>query len=171
MSLVDYASSSDDDVSDAEEERQQEQIHVSNHKPSPPTLPPDNQRSGLSSNEQAETAVLPFPSTSEKLPDASLLLNSHTVPFVSGNDHASRVAAAMAESASRKRNSNGLASSLSRNKIPRGTLLHSKNVPDTASGMLLPPQLRGRSNIVTEDIGRLFVKKHADNPDVIESPD
>ncbi|XP_021887441.1 uncharacterized protein LOC110806809 isoform X2 [Carica papaya] len=142
MSLVDYASSSDDDVSDAEEERQQEQIHVSNHKPSPPTLPPDNQRSGLSSNEQAETAVLPFPSTT-----------------------------AMAESASRKRNSNGLASSLSRNKIPRGTLLHSKNVPDTASGMLLPPQLRGRSNIVTEDIGRLFVKKHADNPDVIESPD
>lgn len=80
----------------------------------------------------------------------------------SGGDHSSRVAAAIAESASRKRESNEFVSSVPRSKVPRGNLPHSKNVPDTIGGMLVPPQLSGRSNIVTEDVGKLFVKKQAD---------
>lgn len=85
-------------------------------------------------------------SSVEKLPDASLLLNS---PFVSSNlvsasDHSSRVAAALAENASRKRDSNGMASSTVRNKAPRGNLPHSKSVPETTSGLLVPPQISGR---------------------------
>ena len=93
------------------------------------------------------------PETFEKLPDASLLLNSPSLSLVSRNDHASLVAAAVAESASRKRDTKGmmgLGSSVSvasqpRAKLPRATLPHSKSVPDTGSGTLVPPQLKGRS--------------------------
>lgn len=65
--------------------------------------------------------------------------------MVSGTDHASRVAAAMAENATRKRDSNDVSSTLRRNKLPRGSLPNSKNVLDTAGGLLVPPQLSGRS--------------------------
>ncbi|KAJ0094310.1 hypothetical protein Patl1_17071 [Pistacia atlantica] len=170
MSLVDYASSSDDDVSEAEVEQQQEenvQSQISIRQPSPPH-PPLNLRSesSSSSNNRPEIAAplsLPPPFESfEKLPDASMLLNSTTVSVVGGKDHASRVAAAMAESATRKRDSNGLPSTLPRSKIPKGTLPHSKNVLDTAGGLLVPPQLSGRSNIVTEDMTKLFVRRQAE---------
>lgn len=82
----------------------------------------------------------------EKLPDASLLLDSPTVSsnLMSASDHSSRVAAALAENALRKRDSNGMASSAVRGKIPRGNLPHSRNVPETASGLLVPPQISGR---------------------------
>lgn len=81
-----------------------------------------------------------------------MLLNSPTVPFRSGNDHASVVAAAMADNLSRKRDSKGMMGSgssnsvppLPRAKLPRATLPHSKSVPDTGGGSLVPPQLRGR---------------------------
>lgn len=89
----------------------------------------------------------------EKLPDASELFNS--TDFSSNNalsgstiDHSSIVATAVAQSASRKRDSIGsLPSSLPRSKVPKGTLPHSKNVPDTGGGLLVPPQLSGRSVI------------------------
>lgn len=170
MSLVDYTSSSDDDVSEdreQEEEEEEEQgeakpqnePQVSNHRASSPTNPHDNQRSGtLESVPNASTA-----SCIEKLPDASLLLNSPTVSLLSGTDHASRVAFAMAGSASRKRDSNGLSPNLPRTKVPKGTLPHTKSFPDTVGGILVPPQLTGRSNIVTEDIGKLFVRRHAES--------
>ncbi|KAK1552246.1 hypothetical protein Q3G72_013117 [Acer saccharum] len=166
MSLVDYASSSDedDDVLAAEDEQEQPQLPKQQ-----PSLPPVNQRSvsSLSSETAATVApLLPLPSPSiDKLPDASLLLNSSDFSTVTGSDHASRVAAAMAESATRKkRDSNGLASTLlPRSKVPKGgTLHHTKNVLDTAGGLLVPPQLRGRSNVVTEDISKLFVKRQAE---------
>ncbi|KAK0574231.1 hypothetical protein LWI29_020115 [Acer saccharum] len=166
MSLVDYASSSDedDDVLAAEDEQEQPQLPKQK-----PSLPPVNQRSVSSlSSETAATVApsLPLPSPSiDKLPDASLLLNSSDFSTVTGSDHASRVAAAMAESATRKkRDSNGLASTLlPRSKVPKGgTLHHTKNVLDTAGGLLVPPQLRGRSNVVTEDISKLFVKRQAE---------
>lgn len=90
----------------------------------------------------------------ERLPDASLLLNSPAMSssLFNSSDHSSRVAAAMAENATRKRDSNGSASALlPRRKVPRGTLPRSRNVPDTVSGVLVPPQLSGRSviNILT----------------------
>ncbi|KAK7857536.1 uncharacterized protein LOC112009049 [Quercus suber] len=165
MSLVDYASSSDDDVS-AEEEQQQEE-HEEEDEDEPQQLPnpnPHNQISGSSSNQQPESTAHSSEPSIERLPDASFLLNSPASlsNLMSSSDHSSRVAAAMAENASRKRDSNGLASSLPRNKVPRGTLPHSRNVPDTVGGVLVPPQLSGRSNVVTEDIGKLFVRKHAE---------
>lgn len=82
-----------------------------------------------------------------KLPDASLLLNSPTMPGHLGlnTDHSSRVAAAMAENATRKRDINVSASTYPRSKIPKGTLPNMKNVPETGGGLLLPPQLTGRS--------------------------
>lgn len=105
-------------------------------------------KSGSStSNQRPETAAPPSlrPPAFEKLPDACVLLNSASKPVVSGTDHASRVAAAMAENATRKRDSNDVSSTLRRNKLPRGSLPNSKNVLDTAGGLLVPPQLNGRS--------------------------
>ncbi|OMO90140.1 hypothetical protein COLO4_19334 [Corchorus olitorius] len=113
--------------------------------------------SGSSGNQKPETL--------EKLPDASLLLNSPAVSSVSGHDHASLVAAAMAEGASRKRDAKGMSSSggmavASRSKLPRANIPHSKSVPDTGGGLLVPPQLKGRSNVVTEDVSKLFVSRN-----------
>lgn len=141
MSLVDYDdSSSDDDVLAAEE------------KPLPQTqkrlvspaqsFPPKRQRF-----EQDESV--------EKLPDALLLLESPTLAQVTGGDHASVVAAAMAESALRKRDLSGNASSLPRRpKLPRGNLPHSKNYPETLGNVLVPPQLKGR---LVNDMSYLLV--------------
>ncbi|XVE90797.1 hypothetical protein DITRI_Ditri20bG0105500 [Diplodiscus trichospermus] len=161
MSLVDYASSSDDDVSDSEHEPPQQRHDAPAPPPPRHPSPPKTLASGSSADQKPETL--------EKLPDASMLLNSPTVSLTSGNDHASVVAAAMAESVSRKRDSNGmmgLGSSSGvplppRAKLPRATLPHSKSFPDTEGGTLVPPQLRGRSNVVTEDISKLFVSRHA----------
>lgn len=93
-----------------------------------------------------------------KLPDASLLLNSPTKPGHLGHDtdHSSRVAAAMAENATRKRDINVSASTYPRSKIPRATLPHMKNVPETEGGLLLPPQLTGRSVVL-----KFWVSLHA----------
>ncbi|XP_052726464.1 uncharacterized protein LOC108332518 isoform X2 [Vigna angularis] len=142
MSLVDYASSSDDDVPEpTEEERKKEE------EPQPPPPPPRSQtKAGSSSNQQLEDKTHSSRTLVEKLPDASLLLDAPTVSsdLMSASDHFSRVAAAQAENASRKRDSNGMASSTVRSKLPRGNLPHSRNVPETSGGMLLPPQISGR---------------------------
>ncbi|GFY92201.1 hypothetical protein Acr_08g0005970 [Actinidia rufa] len=105
--------------------------------------------SRLSSNEHFGSSDSSEPSV-VKLPDASVLLNSTHVSshLVSGGDHSSRVAAAMAEHESRKREPNGLTSALPRSKIPRGNLPHSRNIPDTVDGLLVPPQLKGRSAMI-----------------------
>lgn len=102
--------------------------------------------SGSASVQQPEIDSSSLMPSIEKLPDASFLLNSPAISshLFSGYDHSSRVAATMAESASRKREANGLGSSLPRSKIPKGTLPHSRNVPDTFGGQLVPPQLKGK---------------------------
>lgn len=61
-----------------------------------------------------------------------------------GIDHSSRVVATMAESGSRKRESNGSGFPHPRGKLPRSSLPHSRNAPDTLGGLLVPPQLNGR---------------------------
>ncbi|XP_021611044.1 uncharacterized protein LOC110613932 isoform X2 [Manihot esculenta] len=150
MSLVDYASSSDDDVSEDREEKVVSEAETAPaEKPqnepqlpnSFPTIPPNNQRPS-----ESISSPNPSPSCIEKLPDASLLLNSPSVSFSigTGTDHASRVAVAMAESESRKR-AHGLPSTLPRSKVPKGSLPHTKMHPDTVGGILVPPQLSGRS--------------------------
>ncbi|WCJ40051.1 hypothetical protein M5689_020986 [Euphorbia peplus] len=142
MSLVDYASSSDDD-----DHLPGPSSSSSNPNPTPTYAPRANQHPDNASNSSAPSSL--------KLPDASLLLNSPNVSSLTGNDHAS--------TASRKRVSNELPSLLPRNKLPKGSLRNRKNVPDTSGGLLVPPQLTGRSNIVTEDIGKLFVRKKSES--------
>ncbi|XP_057976800.1 uncharacterized protein LOC131163956 isoform X2 [Malania oleifera] len=146
MSLVDYASSDDDDEGVNEEEGDhQSEAPIDDSGPPPP--PPQTQNSGSTPNQQPDSTLhSSMPSSLEKLPDASLLLNSPAISssLASHSDHASRVAAAIAQSASRKRESNGLVSNFPLSKVPRGTLPHSRNVPDTEGGLLVPPQLRGR---------------------------
>ncbi|KAH7528030.1 uncharacterized protein LOC107417804 [Ziziphus jujuba] len=166
MSLVDYTSSDEDD--DVPEDLPEKQENVSDQPPTPSPPPPlpnplHKQKPSSESYQKPESSHSKEPPI-EKLPDASLLLNSpdFSSNMVSATDHSSLVAAAMAENASRKRDSKGLASSLPRSKVPKGSLPHSKNVPDTVGGMLVPPQLSGRSNVVTEDISKLFVNKQAD---------
>ncbi|XP_030532207.1 uncharacterized protein LOC115742210 [Rhodamnia argentea] len=175
MSLVDYDASSDEDVSEDEDNEEQVEEEETGRKPeapkprlaqsqpSPLPLPQIRESSYASDHQLETTAGSPAPPI-EKLPDASLLLDAPAglaSPLSSG-DHASRVAAARAESALRKRESHSLSSSVPRSKMPRGTLPHMKNVPDTVDGLLVPPQLSGRSNVVTEDISKLFVKGHAE---------
>ncbi|KAM7262403.1 hypothetical protein ACFE04_000086 [Oxalis oulophora] len=167
MSLVDYAAS-DDDVSDTEEEK--------------PKSPPASSISAVS----VPVAVAP---SFSNLPDASMLLNSPLLIGgggaldIGGGDHSSLVKAALGK----RESSNLVETGSRRSKIPReGHLRHTKNVPETGGGKLLPPQLRGSllsawsrvvctnltykelmldrlvilgSNVVTEDITKLFVKK------------
>lgn len=170
---MDYASS--DEEEELHEQSQQDKELNKAEDPTPrapldplPTrnenlhLPqPQNQRTSSSLNKEALHLSSLSESSELKLPDASLLLNSPTMPGHLGHitDHSSRVAAAMAENATRKRDINVSASTYPRSKIPKGTLPHMKNVPETGGGLLLPPQLTGRSNIVTEDISKLFRKK------------
>ncbi|KAI4382975.1 hypothetical protein MLD38_008863 [Melastoma candidum] len=170
MSLVDYAASSDEDDDfpqaddgdlppvQGEAEEQQEAL--------PAKSPPSTRQPLPQSGDRLDNARGLPPPSFEKLPDASLLLNdpARSSSLYSGSDHASRVAAAMAEGVSRKREPPLLPSAALRNKVPRGKLLHTKSVPDTVGGVLLPPQLRGRSNVVTEDLGKLFVKRHTEPP-------
>ncbi|MCL7037361.1 hypothetical protein MKW94_026161 [Papaver nudicaule] len=165
MSLVDYASSSDDEDGDTRVKQHDDDKQVEGeHGKSPPSIvqdvPHHNQISVSSLHQPTKSSSQPLARPIEKLPDASLLLDSPAFSsyHMGGNDHSSRVAAAMAESSSRKRESKGSASTNPRSKFPRGNLPNTRSVPDTVGGVLVPPQLKGRSNVVTEDIGKLFVK-------------
>ncbi|XP_050386836.1 uncharacterized protein LOC126803118 isoform X2 [Argentina anserina] len=141
MSLVDYASS-DDDVSEEEDKENIENEPAAEAPMDQPTRPP-TQPVGSSYQQSTPQSSAP---TVEKLPDASQLFDSSEFSpnMLSDSYHSSRVAAASAESASRKRESNSFASPVTRSKLPRGNLPHSKNIPDTLGAMLVPPQLRGR---------------------------
>ncbi|KAL8496119.1 hypothetical protein ACS0TY_020004 [Phlomoides rotata] len=173
MSLVDYAASSDEDEPQppADEQPKDKRLRVGVSEEGPSTSAPPNDAPVPAHNRMSMNLELPSSeqrkivsdqSSELKLPDASFLLNSPMLPSNQLNslDHSSRVAAAMAESAARKRELKGASASYPRNKVPKGTLPHSKNVPETVGGHLVPPQLSGRSNVVTEDISKLFLKKN-----------
>ncbi|CAI9769747.1 unnamed protein product [Fraxinus pennsylvanica] len=175
MALVDYASSSDDDEPRINEDKQlvkeiqgPEEKRCRFQYPSSVPQNNDSTHSRKSSESSLPKRTEKFSSQPEssglKLPDASILLDSPALPshLMAASEHSSRVAAAMAEGVSRKRDLNGSPASHLRSKVPKGTLPHSRNVPDTVGGNLLPPQLTGRSNVVTEDISKLFVRRHAD---------
>ncbi|XP_020275159.1 uncharacterized protein LOC109849703 [Asparagus officinalis] len=169
MSLVDYASSSDDEDEKIEEktdeiiERGGEEKKAVDSSASIPPSDRQNQNNMTSSSLHQPSIAPPVPPPQmEKLPDASLLFSSSfssnpTMMF----DHSSRVAAAIGES--RKRETNGSSLVSRQSKQPRGSLPHSRNIPDTVGSKLIPPQLRGRSNVVTEDINKLFVRKDGQN--------
>jgi hypothetical protein len=155
MSLVDYASSSDDDIEENQPEQEEQHGQGSSSRPSnqSQTSSEHGQQSEAGENSSIESMI--------ELPDASELLKSLAAPAnQTGSDHSSRVATAMAASASRKRpETNGFASLPPHRKLPRGNLPPSRIPPDTSGGLLIPPQLRGRSNVVTEDIEKLFVRR------------
>ncbi|KAH7667218.1 hypothetical protein IHE45_12G045400 [Dioscorea alata] len=171
MSLVDYDSSSGEEKEDEEddlgEEQGEQEAKEERDEPNlPPALPNLHNRlasSSLAKSNNASSSSLP---SVEKLPDASMLLSSPSFSSYQliGNDHSSRVVAAIAESGSRKRESNGSGFPHPRSKLPRSSLPHSRNVPDTLGGLLIPPQLTGRSNVVTEDVNKLFVNKRNHQP-------
>ncbi|KAK3166463.1 hypothetical protein QOZ80_1AG0046120 [Eleusine coracana subsp. coracana] len=62
------------------------------------------------------------------------------------------------DNASRKRESNGSVFQDSQSKFPR-TQSQPRGARNVAGNSLVPPQLRGRSNVVTEDMSKLFVAK------------
>ncbi|KAI3827020.1 hypothetical protein L1987_01081 [Smallanthus sonchifolius] len=148
MSLVDYASSDEEDEAVGREEGRNKVNLVIPHQKPPP------EKTHL-------TNYIP-----SRLPDASILLNSPSLPSNTSGiyDHTSAVAAAMAQNASRKRDLKESGASYPHGKIPRGNLPHSKNVQKTTSGLLCPPQLSGRSNVVTEDISKLFSRRTGSEP-------
>ncbi|KAG6408553.1 hypothetical protein SASPL_131566 [Salvia splendens] len=168
MSLVDYADSSDEDEPQNPPAAAQEKIEQLPENPEERPAPDHLQSrvsTALSPPPSKQSGKVPDQSPVLKLPDAAFLLDSPVVPSqLNAPDHSSRVAAAMAESAARKRDLNVSAGSYPRNKVPKGMLPNTKSVPETVGGHLLPPQLSGRSNVVTEDISKLFVRKHADTP-------
>ncbi|KAL6570011.1 hypothetical protein OROMI_014525 [Orobanche minor] len=176
MSLVDYADSSDEDEPKTPiRERENEQLkEISEKRPrfDVPAPGPSSNNDPVHSHNRTPANLRPLSSKQMeivsdqsfelKLPDASFLLNSPVAPsnLLNFSDHSSRVAAAMAESAARKRELNRPTAGSPRTKVPKGILPHSKGIPDTVGSRLLPPQLAGRSNVVTEDISKLFVRKH-----------
>ncbi|KAH9610861.1 hypothetical protein KSS87_009362 [Heliosperma pusillum] len=192
MALVDYGWSDSDDE-DKQEDKEQHQNHeasieVDKHIPLPPstasTTPHNLQRlqqqqqqqqqqssSSLQSQSRGSLGDGPsqhvstmLPPPFEKLPDAALLLSSPIISQPIGTDHSARVAAAVAENASRKREANGSSSSFIREKIPRSHLPHSKNIPETSSGLLTPPQLRGRHLSFSESKVQLNVQTSSRHP-------
>ncbi|ERN20671.1 hypothetical protein AMTR_s00070p00186600, partial [Amborella trichopoda] len=166
MSLVDYASSDSEEERETanEEERETTTAVVALPRSSVSPAPTANQN--LRFPPQAYMTPNSSTQSIEKLPDASDLFDSPVFSSsqLRAGDHSSRVAAAMAESASRKREANGSVPSLPHRKLPRGNLPPSRISPDTLGGVLLPPQLNGRSNVATEDIDKLFVRRrHEDH--------
>ncbi|CAM0885313.1 unnamed protein product [Alopecurus aequalis] len=68
------------------------------------------------------------------------------------------VASTNSRSSSRKRESNGSVIP-PRSKFPRAPSAQPRGARNAAASTLVPPQLSGRSNVVTEDMGRLFVAR------------
>uniref|UniRef100_A0A1D1YJ71 30S ribosomal protein S12, chloroplastic n=1 Tax=Anthurium amnicola TaxID=1678845 RepID=A0A1D1YJ71_9ARAE len=118
-----------------------------------PVPPPNLQGRGLVTSLHVQSEITSHgPSPSIQLPDASLLLSSafSSTNQISGIDH-------LAENASRKRVANGSVPQHPQTKHHRGSSPCSRPIADVKGGLLIPPQLHGRSNVVTEDIGKLFV--------------
>eukprot|EP00897_Mesotaenium_endlicherianum_P005987 jgi/Mesen1/5416/ME000269S04554 len=131
-------------------------------------LPPGNTRtpSGLPSGSTRTAIALPDaaslfgPPGSSGLPSASSIFAESSLPGVS-----TRVGAgggSLPDGTGRKREGealNGSGHVAPAGKSQRSNLPPHRRRPDTAQGALLPPQLRGRSNVATEDLDRLFVRK------------
>ncbi|KAJ7295670.1 hypothetical protein O6H91_23G020800 [Diphasiastrum complanatum] len=157
MSLVDYDPSSDEE----EEEEHHPQptaaaaassISNSNFVIPRRTTDPED----LLSESGLRDAQISAPIT---LPDVSEILGWMNTD-ASPSTEAFRTSSAVVGRDSKKRQElNGSVHPSPHRKIPRGKLPPSRIPPDTAGGRLVPPQLQGRSNVATEDLGRLFVRR------------
>ncbi|KAL6613832.1 hypothetical protein ACP70R_036102 [Stipagrostis hirtigluma subsp. patula] len=114
----------------------------------PPPAPTQNVAPTSSSNVLLPTPSLDLPDVADLFAPPSVQSLQSTRP----TDYMSR------ENASRKRESNGSAFHDSRSKFPR-TQSQPRGARSAAGNTLIPPQLRGRSNVVTEDMSKLFVAK------------
>ncbi|XP_047059938.1 vegetative cell wall protein gp1-like [Lolium rigidum] len=121
-------------------------VRAAPQNPAPPPAPSQNVVSTSSSN-------VSLPTPSFELPDVVDLFDSPSLP--------SRGSAAMVGSSSRKRESNGSAIP-PRSKFPRAQSAQPRGGRNAATNTLVPPQLSGRSNVVTEDMGKLFVARRTD---------
>ncbi|KAG2594149.1 hypothetical protein PVAP13_5NG610000 [Panicum virgatum] len=137
MSLVAYDASSDEP---GPEQGKGNKAEVERDGDAPqPTLPPPAPIQSQNI-EPIRSSNVSLPTPSLDLPDVADLF------------------APPSENASRKRESNGSALHDSRSKFPR-VQPQPRGVRSAAGNSLIPPQLRGRSNIVTEDMSKLFVAK------------
>lgn len=165
MPLVDYPldDEDEDEAQDEEDDAEHQVVHQIAH-----NHPPSTSTSSLASTgpfPSEEGPPLPLIRSdvgmSSRLPDASELFASfdsrRSDPLEASFPSTS--SATVGTTASRKRPDLNGSTEVPHRKIPRGTLLPSRIPPDTAHGSLIPPQLRGRSNIATEDLDRLFTKR------------
>uniref|UniRef100_A0A0D9VA32 Uncharacterized protein n=1 Tax=Leersia perrieri TaxID=77586 RepID=A0A0D9VA32_9ORYZ len=111
-----------------------------------PQPPPPSQN--ISSTSLSNISL---PSPSLDLPDVTDLFSS---PSLSSGGSTS-----MMDSTSRKRESNGSAFQDPRSKFPRVQSTQSRGARIAAGNTLVPPQISGRSNVVTEDMSKLFVAR------------
>lgn len=151
MSLVNYSSDEEED----EEKEEQQRLGVSQLASSTPSSSTAHASGSLLATTQDSKLQANFSSTlvetSLKLPDASQL-------FASFDSVKESMVSGGALSSKKRSDLNGSADAPLK-KIPKGSLMPVRIVPDTAGGSLLPPQLRGRSNIATEDLDKLFTRK------------
>ncbi|RRT75590.1 hypothetical protein B296_00031057, partial [Ensete ventricosum] len=157
-SLVDYASPVEEEEIDLQakgEEKWKHQMESAapslpppSSRPLPALIPLPNRQNQIPiAANQPSNVVPPLPPLSlEGLLDVSVLLatRSYQSSQMVGIDHSSRVAAALAESASRKREADGSTFPQPSSKHSRGQLRRLRNVPNTKGGLLVPPQLSGR---------------------------
>lgn len=155
MSLVNYSS---DEEEEEEEEKQKEdgrQQQQSGFPASSSSLEPclAHASGSLLATSQVNLSGSVV-ETSLKLPDASQLFAS----FDSVKESAVMNVLGGAFNSKKRSDVNGSAN-VPPKKIPKGSLMPIRITPDTAGGSLLPPQIRGRSNIATEDLDKLFTRK------------
>ncbi|XP_006645306.1 ventral anterior homeobox 1 [Oryza brachyantha] len=162
MSLVAYDASSDEE--DAGGEPPAAVAAASPH-PAPASIGPQPRPPSPSTSVRAapqppapsqnisstSSGNISLPTPSLDLPDVADLFSSNPLP--SGGSTAT------VDSTSRKRESNGSAFLDPRSKFPRVQSAQTRDTRIAAGNTLVPPQLRGRSNVVTEDMSKLFVAR------------
>eukprot|EP00850_Spirogloea_muscicola_P001915 SM000007S20875 [mRNA] locus=s7:734782:735904:+ [translate_table: standard] len=141
MALVDYGPGSDSEP---------DEDGAGGVAPPGPRPPPAAQRLRPTASTPAAPAAPPAPPSAPAvvLPDAATLLGPQEHVYQS-------------QQQSRKRGEpNGRSAAAHQlSKLPRGQLLPPRGAPGAMQGLLLPPQLRGRSNVATEDLDKLFVRR------------
>ncbi|KAL3699917.1 hypothetical protein R1sor_017939 [Riccia sorocarpa] len=141
MSLVDYAS----DEADTDEDEGPALVQPAER---PDALAGQPLSTPMDSDSREEVPRQ-RPIVPVQLPDVDLLLGSSN----------STTASTSSPLRKREPTPNGSAHQQPSRKVPRGNLRPSRNPPDTVGGLLVPPQLRGRSNVATEDLDKIFTRR------------
>ncbi|CAM6104010.1 unnamed protein product [Calypogeia fissa] len=169
MSLVDASYDSDDDdvVEVQEEEEKEREEEKKGVELTAATMPAAAVRSAVAPNATVTPSAVISSSASSMIERQSAqgVTPTDSAPLISLPDVSELFGPSpldpptTSETLKKRSAANGLASSLPRSKVPRGNLQPSRVAPDTAGGKLTPPQLRGRSNVATEDLDKIFSRK------------